>query len=60
MLEVNWNEFDSDVDIASKYQVELNSKYSTYNKQGSSNGETTKDKLVQAIQQQLKNKKESE
>lgn len=54
------NEFDSDVDIASKYQVELNSKYSTYNKQGSSNGETTKDKLVQVIQQQLNNKKESE
>lgn len=54
------NNYDNDVDIASKYQVELNSKYSTFNKQGASNGENVKDKLIQAVQQQLNTKKESE
>lgn len=52
--------YNNDVDIASKYQVELNSKYSTFNKQGSLNGENVKNKLIQAVQQQLNNKKESE
>lgn len=51
------DEYNNNVDIASKYQVELNNKYSTFTKQGSSNGEITKEKLIQAVQQQLNTKK---
>ncbi len=40
------------VDIARKYQVELNSKYSDYSKQGTSSGDNTADSILKIIQQQ--------
>lgn len=40
------------VDIAIKYQVELNSKYSDYSKQGSNSGSNTAGSILKIIQQQ--------
>lgn len=53
------------IDIATKYQVELNSKYSNYSKQGSSeNGTNTAKNILNITQQQSNiknsNNKESE
>lgn len=48
------------IDISSKYQVELNSKYSTFNKQGASSGQNSTAQEVNALKEQLKKKKESE
>lgn len=47
-------------EIASKYIVELNSKYSTFNKQGSSSGKNIKENILKAIQEQSKSQKEGE
>lgn len=54
------NEYENNVDIASKYQVELNSKYSTFNKQGAAKGQITTSQEVNAFKEQIKKKKESE
>jgi len=44
---------NNNIDIATKYQVELNSKYSNYSKQGSSvNGTNTAKNILNIIQQQ--------
>lgn len=41
------------IDIATKYQIELNSKYSNYSKQGSENGSNTADLILKIKQQQI-------
>lgn len=44
---------NNNIDIATKYQVELNSKYSNYSKQSSSgNGTNTAKNILNIIQQQ--------
>ena len=48
------------VDIATKYQVEINNKYSTYSKQGADNGTNTTETIIKIMQQQAYNNKESE
>lgn len=50
------------VDIATKYQVELNSKYSDYSKQGNNSGGNTTESILKIIQQQTNsnNNRESE
>lgn len=49
------------IDVATKYQVELNSKYSDYSKQGSDSGKNTTESILKIVQQQAdSNKKESE
>lgn len=49
------------IDIATKYQVELNSKYSDYSKQGSNNGRNTAETILKIMQQQSnQNNKKSE
>lgn len=40
------------VDVVTKYQVELNSKYSDYSKQGIDNGSNTAESILKIIQQQ--------
>lgn len=45
----------SKVDIATKYQVELNSKYSDYSKQGTNKGNTTTESILKIVQQQTNN-----
>lgn len=47
----------SSIDIATKYQVELNSKYS---KQGNSNGNNTKESILNIIQKQSNSQKKGE
>lgn len=44
------------IDVATKYQVELNSKYSDYSKQSSDNGANTTESIIKIIQQQTNNK----
>lgn len=46
-----------DIDISSKYQVEINSKF---NKQGSNSGNNTKETILNIIQQQSNNQKKGE
>lgn len=49
------------VDIATKYQVELNSKYSDYSKQGNNSGSNTTESILKIVQQQANsNKKKGE
>lgn len=49
------------VDIATKYQVEFNSKYSDYSKQGNNSGGNTTESILKIIQQQANsNKKKGE
>lgn len=49
------------IDIATKYQVELNSKYSDYSKQGNNSGKNTTESILKIVQQQTgSNNKESE
>lgn len=40
------------IDIATKYQVELNSKYSNYSKQGNNSSGNTADSILKIKQQQ--------
>lgn len=47
----------SNIDIATKYQVELNSKYS---KQGENTGSNTKESILNIKQQQSTNQKKGE
>lgn len=49
------------IDTATKYQVELNSKYSDYSKQGdNNNGKNTTESILKIVQQQTRfNNKES-
>lgn len=48
-----------DIDIATKYQVELNSKYSNYSKQGSDRGSNTANNILNIKREQSNNNKES-
>lgn len=48
---------ENDVDVASKYQVELNSKYT---KRGSNSGENTKESILNIIRNQSNKTKERE
>ncbi len=49
------------VDVATKYQVEFNSKYSDYSKQGDDSGKNTTESILKIVQQQVgSNNKESE
>ena len=49
------------VDVATKYQVELNNKYSDYSKKGSNSGKNTTESILKIIQQQTNSSsKESE
>lgn len=48
---------ENNYDIASKYQVELNSKFT---KQGSSSGSNTKKNILNELKNQPNNNKESE
>lgn len=49
------------IDVATKYQVELNSKYSDYSKQGNDSGKNTTESILKIVQQQaVSNNKESE
>lgn len=43
------------VDIATKYQVELNNKYSDYSKQGINKGNTTTESILKIVKQQANN-----
>lgn len=40
------------VDVATKYQVELNSKYSDYSKKGTNSNGNTAESILKIIQQQ--------
>lgn len=44
------------IDIATKYQVELNSKYSNYSKQGSDSGTNTTNTILNIKKEQSSNK----
>lgn len=46
---------NNNVDIASKYQVELNSRYSNYSKQGSSNGTNSANDIINVKKEQSNN-----
>lgn len=49
------------IDIATKYHIELNNKYSDYSKQGNNNGKNTTESILKIVQQQAgSNNKESE
>lgn len=49
------------INIATKYQVELNSKYSDYSKQGTGSGSNTAETIMKIMQQQSnQNNKKSE
>lgn len=53
---------ENNIDVATKMSqlVELNTKHSTYSKQGDSKGENTKQNILAIIQQQANEAKESE
>lgn len=40
------------IDVATKYQVELDSKYSDYSKQGTNSGSNTAESILKIIHQQ--------
>lgn len=49
---------NNDVDVSSKFNIELNSKHLIHSKQGSSEGNNTKEAILKEIQKQKeKNKK---
>lgn len=48
------------IDIASKYYSELNSKYSNYSKQGSDSGKNNRNSILNIKREQSQNRKESE
>lgn len=46
---------DNQINTEAKCQLELNSKYSNYSKQGNSNGKNTSKSILKITQQQSKN-----
>lgn len=51
---------NNDVDVSSKFNIELNSKHLIHSKQGSSEGNNTKEAILKEIQKQKEKTKNNE